>query len=266
MICVPPPGMVGARSAPPTLDRAAEARPLVAGAVEEFRSRPFSNRPAFILLFAGMTSLSTGRLDAARSHAREALTLTRRWLVAGLVAMTALCATPAGAESIRAGALEWTLAAGGGGSLPNKELETVTSFHLLPHLGYFVTGEIGDGALRGNFELLVEPTLIHLDASNSATVLGVAILPRWVFAASPRLRPYVEAGGGVLAGQVDLRQTNCDVNFVLEAGAGAMIFLAEHVALTLSARFHHVSNANRCGENDGINSIIGIVGVSYFVR
>jgi hypothetical protein len=76
----------------------------------------------------------------------------------------------------------------------------------------------------------------------------------------------VEAGGGVLAGQVDLRQTNCDVNFVLEAGAGAMIFLAEHVALTLSARFHHVSNANRCGENDGINSIIGIVGVSYFVR
>ena len=47
----------------------------------------------------------------------------------------------------------------------------MTSFHLLLHLGYFVTGEIGDGALRGNFELFVEPTLIYLDASNSATVL-----------------------------------------------------------------------------------------------
>jgi lipid A 3-O-deacylase len=94
----------------------------------------------------------------------------------------------------------------------------------------------------------------------------VAILPRWVFAASPRVRPYLEAGGGILAGQVDLRQTNCDVNFILEAGAGAMIFLAERVALTLGARFHHISNADRCSENEGLNSLIGIVGISYFLR
>jgi Lipid A 3-O-deacylase (PagL) len=189
----------------------------------------------------------------------------RRWLVAGLVAMAALSVTPAGAESIRAGALEWTLAAGGGASLPNKELETVTSFHLLPHLGYFVTGEIGDGALRGNFELLVEPTLIYLDASNSATVLGVAVLPRWVFAAFPRLRPYVEAGGGVLAGQIDLRQTNCDVNFLLAGGGGAMVFLTERVALTFGARVQHISNADRCSQNEGLNSIIGLVGLSYLL-
>ena len=58
--------------------RADEARPLVADAVEEFRSRPFHNRPALILLCAGMTSLSAGRIDEAASHAREALALTRR--------------------------------------------------------------------------------------------------------------------------------------------------------------------------------------------
>ena len=78
------------------------------------------------------------------------------WLAAGLVVgVAALSATPARAQSIRAGAFEWTVAAGGGASLPNKTLETVTSVHLLPHLGYFVTDEVGEGAVRGNLELLV---------------------------------------------------------------------------------------------------------------
>ena len=58
--------------------RADEALPLVAGAVEEFRSRPRHTRPALILLYAGMTCLSVGRVDDAAGHAREALTLTRR--------------------------------------------------------------------------------------------------------------------------------------------------------------------------------------------
>jgi len=58
--------------------RADEALPLVAGAVEEFRGRQHHARPAFILLCAGATYLSAGRIDEAASHAREALALTRR--------------------------------------------------------------------------------------------------------------------------------------------------------------------------------------------
>ena len=58
--------------------RADEALPLVAGAVEEFRRRQIYSRPAFILLFAGRTSLSAGRIDEAASHAREALAFARR--------------------------------------------------------------------------------------------------------------------------------------------------------------------------------------------
>ena len=48
-------------------------------------------------------------------------------------------------------------------------------------------------------------------------------------------------------------------------GAAAIIFVAERVALTLGVRLHHVSNADRCSDNDGINSVIGIAGVSYFL-
>src|SRR5712692_2107529 len=58
--------------------RADEALPLVAGAVEEFSRRQWHNRPALILLCAGTTYLSAGRIDEAASHAREALALTRR--------------------------------------------------------------------------------------------------------------------------------------------------------------------------------------------
>jgi hypothetical protein len=182
------------------------------------------------------------------------------------VGVTALIAATARAQSIDAGTLELTIAAGGGASLPRHEVETVTSFHLLPHLGYFLTGEVGEGTLRGNFEILLEPILIYLDASNSATVVGVAVLPRWVFAASPRVRPYLEAGAGVLAGQVNLSQTNCDVNFILEAGGGAMIFMTDHVALTLGARFHQCPTQIAAAKTRESTPSLVIVGVSYFFR
>jgi tetratricopeptide (TPR) repeat protein len=61
------------------IGRTDEALPLVAGAVEEGHSRQLHTRPpALILLCAGMTYLTAGRIDEAASHAREALALTRR--------------------------------------------------------------------------------------------------------------------------------------------------------------------------------------------
>jgi len=80
-----------------------ETLPLVMSAVEEFRRRQPHNRPAFILLCAGMTYLAAGRIDEAASHAREALALTRR-LGARASEAHALClagdvALTAGAEN-----------------------------------------------------------------------------------------------------------------------------------------------------------------------
>jgi tetratricopeptide (TPR) repeat protein len=70
--------------------RADEALPLVAGAVEEFRRRQNHAWPGHILLCAGMTYLSAGRIDEAARHAREALALTRRLKARGSEAH-ALC-------------------------------------------------------------------------------------------------------------------------------------------------------------------------------
>jgi class 3 adenylate cyclase/tetratricopeptide (TPR) repeat protein len=70
--------------------RADEALPLIAGAVKESHSSPFHQRPAHILLCAGLACLSAGLIDEARSHAREALALSGRLGARGSVAH-ALC-------------------------------------------------------------------------------------------------------------------------------------------------------------------------------
>src|SRR5262249_21366307 len=81
--------------------RTEESLALVAGAVEELPRQP-QFRPALILLCAGMTCFSVGRIDEAANHAREALALTRRLGARGNEAH-ALCfngeiAAAAGAE------------------------------------------------------------------------------------------------------------------------------------------------------------------------
>jgi tetratricopeptide (TPR) repeat protein len=75
---------------------------MVAGAVEESRGWQTHIRPGLILLCAGTTCLSAGRIDEAASHAREALALTRRLGARGAEAH-ALClagdvASTSGAE------------------------------------------------------------------------------------------------------------------------------------------------------------------------
>src|SRR5262245_10778400 len=57
--------------------RADEATPLIAGAVEEFNRRQVHSLPAFILLCAGRTHLSAGRIDKAAGYTEKALALSQ---------------------------------------------------------------------------------------------------------------------------------------------------------------------------------------------
>lgn len=145
------------------------------------------------------------------------------------------------------------------------EVESVDSFQLLPHFGYILSDEHGPGWLRGNFELLAEPTLVHFSSkSESATAVGLSVVARWIFATDWVVRPYLEVGGGILAGQLEFRQTNCDVNYVLEGGPGLLWFLSDQVAITAGYRFQHISNARSCEKDLGLNSSLFSVGISYF--
>ncbi len=193
------------------------------------------------------------------------------WRLASVLLMASMALGPAGAgaeERFHSGSTELTV--GGGYSFSHttvggSDVESVDGFQFLPHFGYFLTDEHGPGWLRGNFELLAEPTLVHLTSkSESATAVGLSALGRWLFATDWIVRPYLEAGLGVLGGQLDFRQTNCDVNYVIEGGPGVVVFLSERAAVTAGYRFQHVSNGGACDKNLGLNSSLFVVGLSYF--
>jgi opacity protein-like surface antigen len=169
-------------------------------------------------------------------------------------------------ERLKFGTMEATLSVGYSVSHTTVgDVETIDGFHLIPHFGIFVTDEHGPGFTKGNLEVLAEPTLIHFDGGDeSATLIGLAAVGRWVFNASTRVKPYIEAGVGILGGESSFRQTNCDVNFILQAGLGALVFVSPRAALTAGYRYHHVSNADTCDQNLGINSSLFILGASYF--
>jgi len=140
----------------------------------------------------------------------------------------------------------------------------VDGFQFIPHFGYFLTDTHGTGWVRGNLELLAEPTLIHFDGRDSATIGGLSALGRWVFTGWSVARPYVEVGVGVLGGKVNQRQTNCSVHFSIQGGPGVLLFSSQSTAVTVGYRFQHLSNANLCSNNIGLNSTQFILGFSYF--
>lgn len=191
------------------------------------------------------------------------------WVVALLLGVHGVggARTGSGEEPFRAGTWDLTLSGAYSFSFDSagRDLATVDGFHVIPHVGYFLTHEHGPGFLRGNFEVLAEPTLIHYDdGDESATLGGLAALGRWVFATSAVVRPYIEAGVGVLGGEANFRQTNCDVNFILEGGVGALVFVSPRAAFSAGYRIHHVSNGDACSNNLGLNSHVFILGISYF--
>ena len=54
------------------------------------------------------------------------------------------------------------------------------------------------------------------------------------------------------------------MNFLVQAGAGAMLFVSDRAALTAAYRYQHISNGDRCSTNIGINSSAVVVGISSF--
>jgi hypothetical protein len=193
----------------------------------------------------------------------------RTWAVWLPVAVILLLVTVARAQSPLAAGTK-TLGLGGAISISHDTREvfdTVTGLELLPHVGYVLTEPLGPDWVRGNLQVLVEPILLHLESDQgSSTVVGASALARWLLSGIGRFRPYLEAGAGVLVGEMTLPQTDCDVNFLLQGGPGFLVFLSDTTSLAVAYRFQHISNGRTCRINASINSSALFLGVSYFFR
>lgn len=171
---------------------------------------------------------------------------------------------------INAGSIElgiqggyWQAFTGLGNSTnPNR-----SAYFVLPQIGYVVTDKIELGYFSGAIEVLAEPVGADFHEPFSATLLGFSIVGRYNFLAFGRWMPYWDFGMGVswtdLAPRVSEQSTPFE--FLLETGPGLQYFITQEFAITGALRLHHISNANIGSRNTGINAVLGLIGVSYYI-
>jgi len=131
--------------------------------------------------------------------------------------------------------------------------------------GWIFTDVVGsDHWYRGNWELLAELFGGGQFRPEAAYFIGGGLHLRYDFAAGHRWVPFLDLGAGVTATDIRSGDISTTFEFNLQAGAGAHYFLRDNLALTAQARFIHFSNAGLQFPNLGVNTLTGLIGISWF--
>jgi hypothetical protein len=127
-------------------------------------------------------------------------------------------------------------------------------------------GAAGPGFIRGAFEIGLEPLYQRYLHPRDSFWAGLMTVVRYHFLALGRFVPYAELGGGV--GETDLHVTEIDSNisFLLWGGVGVSLFVTDAAAIYAGYRYEHNSNAHTNTPNRGVESHVGVFGVSYYFR
>lgn len=101
-----------------------------------------------------------------------------------------------------------------------------------------------------------------------ATVYGAGLNPvglQFLFRPNQRVQPFLHIGGGFLWFEKPVPLPGSGkFAFVGEDGFGLQIFTQGRRAVTLGARFHHISNGGRHDVNRSLNNLVFYIGSSVF--
>ncbi len=125
-----------------------------------------------------------------------------------------------------------------------------------------VDGE--DHWYRGNWELRGELLSGAQFSPNDDWLVGLTPHLRYNFATGTRWIPFVDAGAGVSATSIGHPDLSHYFEFNLQAGAGVRYFIRDNVALSVEARYLHMSCAGMSTPNLGLNNVNGMVGLNWF--
>jgi lipid A 3-O-deacylase len=117
---------------------------------------------------------------------------------------------------------------------------------------------------RGNFEGRIEFFGGAEYRPDTEWLFGLTPHLRYNFATGTRLVPFIDGGAGVTAtgiGPPDLSNT---FEFNLQGCIGAQYFLKDTLALTGEARYIHLSCAGLSHPNNGVNSVMLLIGLTWF--
>jgi lipid A 3-O-deacylase len=121
----------------------------------------------------------------------------------------------------------------------------------------------------GNFELLFELTNSIVFEGFGNYVRGFTLLGRYnLLLPDPRWALYFQLGVGAVVNDAykDMSQSAIgqSVEFTPQASIGLRYFISRNWTLDVEAMLHHISNAYLAERNDGIDSVGGFLGVTYF--
>jgi len=169
-------------------------------------------------------------------------------------------------DSLQPGAWELGLWTGGGHSVSGGTART-SVWNAGVRVGKVLTDEHGPGWLRGNLEYAVDFIPAYLLVFPSRTSYAGGFDPfilKWNFTSGRKVAPYLELGGGVLLSLDNLPPGTSNVNFTPQASFGVQIFTREKRAVSLAAKYVHISNAGLATPNPGINTIQFSIGYHWF--
>jgi lipid A 3-O-deacylase len=131
-------------------------------------------------------------------------------------------------------------------------------------VGVVATDPIGDSWYRGQVTLGGEAALIQNMEPLTTYLAALTPTVKYTFLASARLRPYIDAGAGIVWTDLADRipEKGSQFNFNLQVGAGLSYFLAPTTSINLSYRFQHISNAGTAEPNHGIDAGVVLFGIA----
>ena len=122
----------------------------------------------------------------------------------------------------------------------------------------------GNHWYRGNWELRGELFGGGQFSPDQNWVFGLTPHLRYNFATGTRWVPFADAGAGVSAVGMGAPDLSGTFEFNLQATIGTHYFIRKNLALTAEARYLHMSCAGINSPNLGLNTVAGMIGVSWF--
>ena len=169
-------------------------------------------------------------------------------------------------DSLQQGTWELGIWTAGGHSVPGGTSDTGV-WDAGVRVGKVLTDEHGSGFLRGNFEYAVDfiPAYLLVFPGQTSYAGGFdPIILKWNFTSGSKVAPYLELGGGVLVSFDDVPPGTNTVNFMPQASFGVQIFTREKRAVSVAAKYVHISNAGLATPNPGINTLQFSVGYHWY--
>jgi lipid A 3-O-deacylase len=182
--------------------------------------------------------------------------------------LAALCAAPVHAQAgPENGGHELQVWTGGGHGLNGSTSDTGL-WNVGLRYGWVITDPVGPGFLRGRFEYAVDVVPVFVLSQRNGTAYGFGLNPfalKWNFAASRKVTPYFELGGGTLFTNTEAPPGTSRVNFTTSGAIGAHFHRSKY-NWSAELRFMHISNAGLSSPNPGINTLQVRLGFGRFTQ